>query len=129
MQESKGRRAALNLIEDGYLTEEDAKAYSQELLRYSTPTGFNIWESWRGVCPDMKCGNRDGLTGRCRLTACNKMQQGYCELRTPKKNKLEIKFPQKIGKVTFHSYAELVKWVEDQQKMNEDPDYGRGTYA
>lgn len=43
MQEPRGRISVLNLIEDGYFTKEEAKAYSQELLRYSTPTGINTW--------------------------------------------------------------------------------------
>jgi hypothetical protein len=38
-------------------------------------------------------------------------------------------FPHTIGKITFYSSKELIKWVEDQQKMNEDPDYGRGNWA
>lgn len=54
MQEPRGRRSVLNLIEDGYFTKEEAKAYSQELLRYSTPTGINIW----GGCEN----DRDDIT-------------------------------------------------------------------
>ena len=40
-----------------------------------------------------------------------------------------ITFPQTIGNITFYSNKQLIKWVEDQQKINEDPDYGIGNWA
>jgi uncharacterized OB-fold protein len=41
----------------------------------------------------------------------------------------QLVFPHTIGDITFYSRKELIKWVEDQQKMNKDPDYGRGNWA
>ena len=40
-----------------------------------------------------------------------------------------IIFPQKIGDITFYNKQELFHWVISQQKMNKDPDYGRGNYS
>lgn len=65
--------------------------------------------------------------GHCQVTACSK----YLE-----KNQIIyseqidiINFPQTIGDITFNSSKELIKWVEDQQKINEDPDYGIGNWS
>lgn len=65
--------------------------------------------------------------GYCQVTACSK----YLE-----KNKIiyseqidTINFPQTIGDITFNSSKELIKWVEDQQRINEDPNYGIGNWA
>ena len=62
--------------------------------------------------------------GYCQVTACSK----YLE-----KNKIiyseQINFPQTIGDITFYSSKELIKWVEEQQKINEDSDYGIGNWC
>lgn len=38
-------------------------------------------------------------------------------------------FPYTIEDITFYNKKELIKWIEDQQKMNKNPDYGRGNWA
>lgn len=40
-----------------------------------------------------------------------------------------IVFPQTIGDITFYNKTELFEWVINQQKMNKNPDYGRGIYS
>lgn len=59
--------------------------------------------------------------GYCQVTACSKYLQKdqiiYSE---------QITFPQTIGNITFYTNKELIKWVEDQQRINEDPNYGIG---
>lgn len=62
--------------------------------------------------------------GYCQVTACSKYLQKdqiiYSE---------QISFPQTIGNITFNSSQELIKWVEDQQRINEDPNYGIGNWT
>ena len=41
----------------------------------------------------------------------------------------KIIFPQTIGNITFYNAQQLIKWVEDQQRINEDPNYGIGNWA
>ena len=36
---------------------------------------------------------------------------------------------QNIGNITFYNAQQLIKWVEDQQRINEDPDYGIGNWS
>ena len=72
------------------------------------------------------CENANAY-GSCSVTACSKymkLVQGiYSEPNTI------ITFPQTIGYITFYSNNQLIKWVEDQQKINEDSDYGIGNWA
>lgn len=63
----------------------------------------------------------------CKLTACSKYSLKNQIIYSGELN--AIIFPQTIGDITFYSSEELIKWVEEQQKMNKDPDYGRGTWA
>lgn len=62
--------------------------------------------------------------GCCQVTACSKYLQ---------KNQMiyseQISFPQTIGDITFNNSKELIKWVEDHQKINKDPDYGIGNWC
>lgn len=51
--------------------------------------------------------------GSCKATICSKY----------------LNFPQTIGNITFNSSKELIKWVEDQQRINEDSDYGIGNWC
>ena len=67
--------------------------------------------------------------GSCSVTACSKymglqIQKIYSEFSDD-----IITFPQTIGNITFYSNKELIKWVEDQQRINEDPNYGIGNWA
>ena len=77
-------------------------------------------------CCDYSCPNRDYRSGYCRITACSKQQN--IKIYTNSVNEALI-FPYKIGDITYYSKKELIKWVENQQKMNKDPEYGRGTWA
>ncbi len=64
--------------------------------------------------------------GYCQVTACSKQFQN----QTINLEKIDvIIFPQTIGDITFYSSKELMKWVEDQQKINKDPNYGIGNWA
>lgn len=71
----------------------------------------------------MLCENANAY-GSCQVTACSKYLQKdqiiYSE---------QISFPQTIGNITFNSSQELIKWVEDQQRINEDPNYGIGNWT
>ena len=65
--------------------------------------------------------------GYCQITACTKYFQKqtiYLEEDID-----VIIFPQTIGDITFYSSKELMKWVEDQQKINKDPNYGVGNWC
>ena len=67
--------------------------------------------------------------GGCSVTACSKyiklqIQKIYSEVRDD-----IITFPQTIGNITFYTNKELIKWVEDQQRINEDPNYGIDNWA
>ena len=74
------------------------------------------------------CENANAY-GRCSITACSKymelqIQKIYSEVHDD-----IIAFPQTIGNITFYSNRQLIKWVEDQQRINEDPNYGIGNWA
>lgn len=76
-------------------------------------------------CTDFNCPNM-GAYG-CTLTACSKRIQHQT---IPIANKSDaIIFPQTIGGITFYSSKELMHWVETQQKMNKDPNYGVGNWC
>lgn len=62
--------------------------------------------------------------GSCLVTACSKYLQ-----KNQTTHSEQINFPQTIGDITFYSSKELIKWVEDQQRINEDPNYGIGDWA
>jgi len=64
--------------------------------------------------------------GYCQVTACSK----YFQNQTLYSEEIDaIIFPQTIGDITFYSSKELVKWVEDQQKINKDSNYGIGNWC
>lgn len=64
--------------------------------------------------------------GYCKVSACSKQFQN----QTIYLGEIDvIIFPQTIGDITFYSSKELMKWVENQQKINKDPNYGIGTWA
>lgn len=68
----------------------------------------------------------------CTLTACIKSGYSTDTTLVPQFNETvvdSIVFPKTIGYMTFYSSKELIKWVEDQQKINEDPNYGIGNWA
>lgn len=76
----------------------------------------------------MLCENANAY-GSCSVTACSKymklqIQKIYSEVYDD-----IITFPQTIGNITFYSNRQLIKWVEDQQRINEDPDYGIGNWS
>ena len=66
--------------------------------------------------------------GRCSITACSKYISLLTQEAHSDPNSI-ITFPQTIGNITFYSNKELIKWVEDQQRINEDPNYGIGNWA
>lgn len=67
--------------------------------------------------------------GYCQVTACSKQFQNQT-INTINIEKIDtVIFPQTIGDITFYSSKELIKWVEDQQKINKDPNYGIGNWA
>ena len=79
-------------------------------------------------CLNYTCQNRNALSGYCKLTACTERSYGKIDVG----NNIELDaviFPQTIGDITFYSGKQLVKWVEDQQKMNKNPEYGIGNWA
>ena len=65
--------------------------------------------------------------GYCMITACSKYMK-LVQVIYPKSNNI-ITFPQAIGNITFYTNKELIKWVEDQQQINEDTDYGIGNWS
>lgn len=74
------------------------------------------------------CENANAY-GNCSITACSEymklqIQKIYSEVYDD-----IITFPQTIGNITFYTNKELIKWVEDQQRINEDPNYGIGNWA
>lgn len=77
------------------------------------------------------CENANAY-GRCSITACSKYLQtnetnNYTQLNQTISLE-KIIFPQTIGNITFYNAQQLIKWVEDQQRINEDPDYGIGNW-
>lgn len=73
------------------------------------------------------CENANAY-GSCSVTtACSKNMK-LVQVIYPKSNNI-ITFPQTIGNITFYTNKELIKWVEDQQLINEDPDYGIGNWS
>ena len=74
----------------------------------------------------MLCENANAY-GSCSVTACSKYMK-LVQVIYPKSNNI-ITFPQTIGNITFYTNKELIKWIEDQQRINEDPNYGIGNWA
>ena len=74
----------------------------------------------------MLCENANAY-GSCNVTACSKYMK-LVQVIYPKSNNI-ITFPQTIGNITFYTNKELIKWVEDQQRINEDSNYGIGNWA
>ena len=64
----------------------------------------------------------------CNITACSKYMELPIQETYSDPNNI-ITFPQTIGNITFYTNKELIKWVEDQQRINEDPNYGIGNWA
>ena len=65
--------------------------------------------------------------GHCSVTSCSKDMK-LVQVIYPESNNI-ITFPQTIGNITFYANKELIKWVEDQQRINEDPNYGIGNWT
>ena len=65
--------------------------------------------------------------GYCQVTACSKYLQKNQIIYSEQID--TINFPQTIGNITFYTNKELIKWVEDQQRINEDPNYGIGNWS
>ena len=75
---------------------------------------------------NMLCENANAY-GSCSVTtACSKYMK-LVQVIYPKSNNI-ITFPQTIGNITFYTNKELIKWVEDQQRINEDLNYGIGNW-
>ena len=79
------------------------------------------------MCGDYSCPYRNS-DGYCKITACVKSVQ-QCITNANIQNNEMIIFPQTIGDTTFNNKKELFEWVINQQKMNKDPDYGRGNFS
>ena len=76
-------------------------------------------------CNDWSCPNITYL-GYCKVTACSKnIQYGSYGSSTSK----PIYFPVTVGNITFYNQQQLIKWIEDKQKMRENEDYGNGVYS
>jgi len=73
-------------------------------------------------CNDWSCPNRTSF-GYCKITACSKNIQYSSSTSKP------IYFPVTVGNITFYNQQQLIKWIEDKQKMRENEDYGRGVYS
>lgn len=75
-------------------------------------------------CCEYACPYRNSSSGYCSLTACYKGQTivpiNYEEM---------LIFPHTIGDITYYNKEELIKWVENQQKLNKDPNYGIGNWC
>lgn len=81
------------------------------------------------MCNDFRCPYIN-LNGYCTITACIKpMEQNVIKVKCDDSYDKLIVFPQTIGDITFYSKTELFEWVINQQKMNKNPDYGRGIYS
>lgn len=65
--------------------------------------------------------------GYCKVTACSKYLQENQIIYSEQIN--AINFPQTIGDITFYNSQELIKWVEDKQRIDKDPDYGIGNWC
>ena len=76
----------------------------------------------------MLCENANAF-GYCNVTACSKYFQNQTIHLKNIKNVDAVIFPQTIGDITFYNSKELIKWVEDQQNFNKDPDYGVGNWC
>lgn len=86
-------------------------------------------------CFDYTCPNRN-INGYCNVTACSRpslkpiYNTTVISSETIKVDTVDkLIFPHTIGDITFYSSKELIKWVEDQQKINKNPDYGIGNWA
>lgn len=75
---------------------------------------------------NMLCENANAY-GACQVTACSKYLQVNQMIDSEQTD--IITFPQTIGDITFNNSKELIKWVEDQQRINKDPDYGIGNWS
>lgn len=75
-----------------------------------------------GQCYDYTCPHRDVYSGYCKITACKMCHQNFIP---PSYTVVldSIVFPQTIGDITFYTSKELIKWIEDQQKINKDVNY------
>ena len=87
-------------------------------------------------CNDFACQYIDYLTGYCNLTACCKPRtityiNDNCLITKTWQDLANesLVFPHTIGDITYYSKKELIKWVEDQQKINKDPNYGIGNWC
>ena len=67
-------------------------------------------------CCEYACQYRNLSSGYCSLTAC------YEQPIVPKYENMLI-FHHTIVNITYYNKEELIKWVEDQQKLNNDPWY------
>ncbi len=63
------------------------------------------------------------IYGFCKVTACSNNVQKSSNIFE------QITFPITVEDITFYNNQQLINWVKNQQMMNKDPDYGRGTWA
>ena len=74
-------------------------------------------------CCEYACPYRNSSSGYCSLTACYKGQTIVPMAETYIDYEEMLIFPHTIGDITYYNKEELIKWVEDQQKLNNDPWY------
>ena len=68
--------------------------------------------------------------GYCQVTACSKYLQENQKTFSNQTISIDtIILLQTIRDIKFYNSKELIKWVEDQQKINKDPDYGIGNWC
>ena len=80
-------------------------------------------------CCEYTCPYRNYLSGYCSLTACYKGANNRTNAETYIDYEEMLIFPHTIGDITYYNKEELIKWVENQQKLNKDPNYGRGNWC
>lgn len=80
-------------------------------------------------CCEYTCPYRNYLSGYCSLTACYKGANNCTNAETYIDYEEMLIFPHTIGDITYYNKEELIKWVENQQKLNKDPNYGRGNWC
>lgn len=80
-------------------------------------------------CCEYTCPYRNYLSGYCSLTACYKGQTIVPMAETYIDYEEMLIFPHTIGDITYYNKEELIKWVENQQKLNKGPNYGIGNWC
>lgn len=102
----------------------DTLRYRIQNSNYQSERHYRLDKTYDRIGGEYTCPYRNSLSGYCSLTACYKGQTivpiNYEEM---------LIFPHTIGDITYYNKEELIKWVENQQKLNKDPNYGIGNWC